>query len=332
MRKQWRILWLFLLVFNLLCSVLVVPLGTCSKTRHDTNHALTDDYDRWAVIIGISDYQGGEHDLHSPAHEAELFYNALKIRDARWVNENMKLLTDQQATKAGIFAALDWLEENADDGDRVIFTYNGHGSFVEDNGHDELDRRDEVIVTWEISYITDDELGARFDLIEDNNVSGMFLVFDSCLSGGLIDWIPWPWEHSSIRSAYSDEGKPWVAASYYSKELTTDIATKNRVVLVSSIPRGIALSLNGPDGWFGFTRGLSRAVERGRQTAEGICRYAKISWLLNPTLLRVMFNPLLWLISVEYWMNEKLLICPFPMWNDRYPASFPPGDRLSLVQ
>ncbi len=308
------------------------PFRMNKDTNDEKDNEVTDEYDRWAVIIGISDYQGNDNDLHSPAYDAQLLYNSLQVRDTRWTGSNMKLLTDQQASKANILKYLDWLIEYADDGDIIIFSYNGHGSFVEDQSHDERDGRDEVIVTWDRSYITDDELGEKFNQLDKKNVSGMFLVFDSCLSGGLIDWISWPWENPHIISDLSKDSKVWAEAMYYGNEFMMDITSKNRVVLVSSIPRGIALSLNGPDGWFGFTRGVSRAIERWRRTAEGVCRYAKMWWLSDPTLIKVMLHPLVWLRSLDYWMSERLLICPYPMWKDQYPANFPPGERLQLVK
>ena len=126
MNKRNVIKWITLLIIFLFIGITITPVCMSKETDDEKDKEMTDEYDRWAVIIGISDYQGGDNDLHSPAHEAQLLYDSLKVRDARWMSANMKLLTDQQASKADILGALDWLIDNADDGDIVILSPSVH--------------------------------------------------------------------------------------------------------------------------------------------------------------------------------------------------------------
>jgi len=159
----------------------------------------TDNIDRWAVIVGISDYIGSDGDLIAPAPDSEYLYSLLQDKDSRWNANNMLLLLNEIATKQNILNALDWLKENTNEGDIILFSFNGHGSFVDDEPpFDELDRKDEVICPYDCyrddngllhNYITDDVLGSKFDEISNKGVKGMFLILDSCLSGGLVNWI-----------------------------------------------------------------------------------------------------------------------------------------------
>lgn len=68
-------------------------------------------------------------------------------------------------------------------GDRFVFTYSGHGSYVPDSDGDEIDGLDEVICPSDFRsrYIKDDELSAAFDAAT-SGVRRTFLS-DSCHSG-----------------------------------------------------------------------------------------------------------------------------------------------------
>jgi len=145
----------------------------------------TDNIDRWAVIIAVNTLR-----------DSEYLYSLLQEKDSRWNTNNMKLILGESATKQNIINALDWLIENADEGDIVIFSYNGHGMYIDDEPpFDESDGKDEVICPYDyfgesgqLNYISDDVLCSKFDEISNKNVKGMFLIFSSCFSGGLFDW------------------------------------------------------------------------------------------------------------------------------------------------
>jgi hypothetical protein len=156
-----------------------------------------DNFDRWAVIIGISEYYDVQ-DLETSARDAKHLYDLLQDKDGRWNTNNMQLLINETATKQNILNALDWLKEKAGENDIILFSFGGHGSDADDTNGDESDGMDEVICPYDcyrdettgelINYITDDVLGLKFDEIGNKNVKGMYLIFDSCLSGGLVDW------------------------------------------------------------------------------------------------------------------------------------------------
>ncbi len=110
------------------------------------------------------------------------------VNDARdWAAElahrgySTALVLDQGASKDGLVAALTALVDGAKWGDRLVFTYSGHGTYVPDRDGDEADQRDEALVCADMRVLTDDEMylilgglprGARLTIISDSCYSG----------------------------------------------------------------------------------------------------------------------------------------------------------------
>jgi hypothetical protein len=82
-----------------------------------------------AVVIGISDYQDPNiPDLRFADRDAEAFSNYLRSPAGGSVPEaQISILTNQKATAGNIIAALTGLVEDSKPGDRVIFSFSGHG-------------------------------------------------------------------------------------------------------------------------------------------------------------------------------------------------------------
>ncbi len=142
--------------------------------------------DRWAVIIGISDYAGDEYDLDYCDDDALDFYNALTTVYG-WISSHIILLIDGQAKKASILTAIDWMRTSEDSGDEVVFFYSGHGSGSLRNADNDRERKDECIIPYEIEssyYIWDGDLTEEFSTFESTRI---FFYFDSCYSGGMTD-------------------------------------------------------------------------------------------------------------------------------------------------
>jgi hypothetical protein len=82
---------------------------------------------------------------------------------------------------------------NIVDGDDIfLFSWTGHGTQVVDEDGDDGDGLDEGICPYDIkikgkeliNVITDDELDSYFSMI---GAEGLFIMFESCMSGGLVD-------------------------------------------------------------------------------------------------------------------------------------------------
>lgn len=93
----------------------------------------------------------------------------------------MNLLTDANATSTNILIALSKASDMLEAGDKLLFTYSGHGSFFPDlNGDEEDDKYDEAWVLYDRMMI-DDEL--YFALSKFRRGVRILLVSDSCHSG-----------------------------------------------------------------------------------------------------------------------------------------------------
>jgi hypothetical protein len=130
----------------------------------------------WAVIIGVSDYQNDDYDLHYPANDALQLYNKVS---PIFGQGHTRLLTDSDASKADIESALlDWLAPQEGPEDIVLLFFSGHGgSFFSRNllcPYDSL----ETSPANDISYSLFD---SWLDALDSERV---VVVLDSCESGG----------------------------------------------------------------------------------------------------------------------------------------------------
>lgn len=130
----------------------------------------------WAVIIGISSYQ----------HYSSLYYADDDARELSqlfspiWGEDHIKLLLDSEAAKASILGALDWLAEEEDADDSVLFYFSGYGG---DGYIDPYDRYN-TPETWLSAGELNDELNRldskRVSIILEIGDAGQF---ESVLSG-----------------------------------------------------------------------------------------------------------------------------------------------------
>lgn len=115
---------------------------------------------RLALCVGINDYPGTGQDLNGCVNDA-LDWSSL----LRSIGYTPLRLTDADATKANVVQRLRDLVDVARFGDRIVFTYSGHGSWVPDANGDEVDGRDECLVLHDFrngGLLTDDEINAIF--------------------------------------------------------------------------------------------------------------------------------------------------------------------------
>ncbi|MEZ4958361.1 MAG: tetratricopeptide repeat protein [Saprospiraceae bacterium] len=108
-----------------------LPLFSQQKGATPLNHPAIQpsNHSTFAVVVGISDYQDpGIPDLRFADRDAEAFANFLRSPAGGSLDgDHLQLLTNEQATGAQIFTALDWLIDEVQEGDRVIIYFSGHG-------------------------------------------------------------------------------------------------------------------------------------------------------------------------------------------------------------
>jgi hypothetical protein len=170
--------------FFLLLLVLVFLSQTLIASLVPAFGAMTNASVKRALLIGIGKYEVLPQ-LPGAKNDIELVRQVLVSRYG-FSENNVEVLRDETATRAGILASLNKIVKDAGPNDVVYIHYSGHGSQVEDlNGDEPQDQLDETIVpqdgrTEGIPDITDDELET---ILSQLQTSQAVVVLDSCHSG-----------------------------------------------------------------------------------------------------------------------------------------------------
>lgn len=140
-----------------------------------------------AVVVGINDYAPtgtGGPDLNGCVNDARDMANTLVI--CGFTPANIRILTNQNATKANIVSYLNWLLSSSTTGDSLVFYYSGHGTRVANIGTDlEIDGLDEAICPHNYTtagVLRDDDFKTIFDTKLKPGVN-LEVIFDCCHSG-----------------------------------------------------------------------------------------------------------------------------------------------------
>ncbi len=151
--------------------------------------------EKYAIIIAVGDYPAktGWSSISS-ANDVPLIKNTLMKQNFK--TENITVLSNAAATRAGILSAIEDLQSRVKPGDIVVIHYSGHGQQIFDNNGDEIDDLDEAIVPYDAlvrytsnykgeNHIRDDELANIFAHFRNAlGSNGQLLVLlDSCHSG-----------------------------------------------------------------------------------------------------------------------------------------------------
>lgn len=122
---------------------------------------------KWALCIGISDYEGTDIDLNYCDDDARDWANFLNSQ-----GYNVVLLLDREATADNIEAKINELLANEDADDYVVFTYSGHGVKYRKYGS--------CMISTDKVYITHGWLEAKFDAADSSHI---YFAFDACQIG-----------------------------------------------------------------------------------------------------------------------------------------------------
>ncbi|EWT02335.1 Caspase-1, p20 [Intrasporangium oryzae NRRL B-24470] len=139
-----------------------------------------------ALLIGINHYaipNIPNADLRGCVNDVNNIAAALKDCYG-FTDADITMLTDEQATKAAMEAAITSLVTTAAAGDVLYLHYSGHGSNVPDTNGDESDGRDEILCPHDLDFndpLTDDWLRTTFDRLDP--AASLTVVMDCCHSG-----------------------------------------------------------------------------------------------------------------------------------------------------
>ncbi len=142
-----------------------------------------------ALLVGIDNYQC----INSLVGSKQDVENMTQFIQSEWHYQpgQIRTLTDDDATKDGILRAFDeWLIQGSQAGDKVLFYYSGHGTFVQDNNGypDENDGFDEALCPVNacqqngkrINLVRDDDINQRLERLKGRQA---MIIVDACHSG-----------------------------------------------------------------------------------------------------------------------------------------------------
>jgi uncharacterized caspase-like protein len=81
-----------------------------------------------ALLVGINKYPDPRNELRGCINDILDMEHFISERNKIYAKENIKKLTDAEATKKGIVSQIKWLIEGAQPGDQLLFHYSGHGA------------------------------------------------------------------------------------------------------------------------------------------------------------------------------------------------------------
>ena len=133
--------------------------------------------DRWALIVGVTEYRGNVKDTRGGANDARLVRDVL-LRHG-WRSDRIRILTDGQATGRAMADGISWLQRNSSSRTFSFFHYSGH--VKQKNGREYL---------WPVdnAYIQDTEAARVLRAIRGTawtNISG-------CEAGGFDEGLSSP--------------------------------------------------------------------------------------------------------------------------------------------
>ncbi len=136
-----------------------------------------------ALLVGLNEYGAGISWLRGCVNDVTQVKGLLQTYYG-FDEANIETLINAQATRAGILDGIGRLTANSQAGDVLVFHYSGHGSQAVDNGHDELDGADEIIIPYDHDWnnpLRDDDLKAAFDRIGPG--ASLTVLLDCCHAG-----------------------------------------------------------------------------------------------------------------------------------------------------
>ncbi len=143
----------------------------------------------WALVVGVSNYQDAHiPDLKFADRDASEFVSYLKSKSGGQLkDEQIMVLTNEKATHAQIYGALDWLLEVCKPNDQVLIYFSGHGDVetktMRQQGY--LLAYDTPPTNYRIGGVRLEDLNDYLETIVQKNQCKIVLITDACRSGNL---------------------------------------------------------------------------------------------------------------------------------------------------
>lgn len=137
-----------------------------------------------ALLVGINKYPNPRNELRGCVNDILDMEYFISEQRKVYSKQQIKKLTDKQATKKEIVTQLKWLVEGAEAGDQLLFHYSGHGAQVPTKfANIEKDGLDEIICPYDFDGSADTTLRDKeFAQIFESIPKGVHFIWisDSC--------------------------------------------------------------------------------------------------------------------------------------------------------
>ncbi|MBS0506015.1 MAG: caspase family protein [Proteobacteria bacterium] len=142
---------------------------------------------RRALLVGINEYPKADMRLNGCVNDVYLM--SAVLQECGFAADDIRVLTDERATRAALLERLDWLADGVGPDDERVFFYSGHGAQMPHYGADgQPDRSDETLVPvdfdWQPEHaFTDKEFQRYYSQLPYG--ANFLAIFDCCHAGGM---------------------------------------------------------------------------------------------------------------------------------------------------
>ncbi len=245
----------------------------------------------WAVVVGIAHYPklAADQQLEFPEADAQSIYSILISREGGdFKAENVHTLVGPKATLAAIrYEIGQWLPENAQEGDRVLIYFAGHGFIDKATGKGYLAPYDVDPKNLTATAYPMDELSSVVGT--KIRAKNRILLTDACHSGAIS-----PDEAQSLnKNLLSLDQSLFSLTASRDREVSYESSQLGHGLFTYYVVTGLAGEADTDRDGFVVADELAEYVHTQVREAA-----AKAGYRQNPTFDRGSFNPELWLASV----------------------------------
>ena len=157
--------------------------------------------EKWALIIGITDYDGGTRDTVGGANDAAVVQEALLANG--WPAAHIRMLVNADATAANIRAGMDWLVQNSTPTSFSVFHFSGHTKQA-DSGHSggDVEQFHEFLWSAQNQFVSDREVGLRMRALQGH----AWINMSNCEAAGFEDGFAGPTKLFTAASREDQKG------------------------------------------------------------------------------------------------------------------------------
>jgi metacaspase-1 len=192
---------------------------------------------RLALCVGINDYPGVASDLSGCVNDAHDWHVTLLER-----GYDVQMLLDSEATAVAIVERLQSRLAQLKFGDRFVFCFSGHGTWVPDRDGDEVDKRDEALCCFDYErggLLTDDMM---YRIFENRAVGSRVTVLSDCCHSGTVSRFA-----LQAEQAASTKGVPKFVSPAAFTDLSETAAARAEAFAPAGKPRSGAVLISGCD-------------------------------------------------------------------------------------